>query len=200
MRIAVPAARLKEIWDYLLTEIEKAGSIGKLLKDTSGVVNTNLDALITSRAVLVDYLPRIADRRETDTPYASDAAWTTKHTMTFNVKLKNLIDGVRVSVSYPTPIAHHKVNGNAGTAYWRYLIKKNGVIQVTSPGVSKPCGTYDACQETQPAAGETDDNDISFEGDDEFTITVEFQSYITQPAVGETRFLQPLVAAISVIP
>ena len=43
MRIAVPAARLKEIWDYLLTDIEKAGSVGKLLKDY-------VDAAISTRS------------------------------------------------------------------------------------------------------------------------------------------------------
>ena len=66
MRIAVPAARLKEIWDYLLTDIEKAGSIGKLLKDDINVALSVVDGhvddlegrLTAARALLLDNLDK----------------------------------------------------------------------------------------------------------------------------------------------
>ena len=48
MRIAVPAARLKEIWDYLLDDITKADSIGLLLKDdVDAKISLNKADLVT---------------------------------------------------------------------------------------------------------------------------------------------------------
>ena len=121
MRIAVPAARLKEIWDYLLTDIEKAGSIGKLLKDDVGPSYDLLNAYLDAKVSPKKFSPYVASD---DLLLSSDAEVTFTNTA-YEKKKENLVlDGeyrIKFDIKtnnapYATYAIIYKNDVEAGTA------------------------------------------------------------------------------------
>ena len=136
MRIAVPAARLKEIWDYLLADITVADSIGKLLKDDIDTKITLAKADLTTletrlSALRAEYLDRISKYWKAVASevlqHSNDAEKQT--TSTDLVKLKemkinDILDSVRLK--------YDGAQLTAGTAYTQ--VKINGVNEGAEQG------------------------------------------------------------------